>query len=227
MLDTAQAVSGDAEHGVDSRTRRWPRLMIALAPTTMSAILRNSSNSPLPRVWWTSAVGLGGEVGHAREVEDRQVLGIGAGHRADRAEFADAVGGADGADTADAGVAVGGVGSIEFIAAANPVDIGMRDDRVLDGKAKSPGTPKISVTPMSWSRPSTWSMTVVVVMMKFLRSEVELGTASSDSTSGQHLRPVPRFVISWPRIHAKRADDINPMNVFYLYMRCIYNLPRG
>ena len=82
------------------------------------------------------AVGLGGEVGHAREVEDRQVLGIGAGHRADRAEFADAVGGADGADTADAGVAVGGVGGIEFIAAANPVDIGMRDDRVLDGKGE-------------------------------------------------------------------------------------------
>lgn len=28
---------------------------IALAPTTVSAILRNNSNSPLPSVWWTSA----------------------------------------------------------------------------------------------------------------------------------------------------------------------------
>ena len=82
------------------------------------------------------AVGLGGEVGHAREVEDRQVLGVGAGHRTDRAELADAVGGADGADTPDAGVAVGGVGGVEFIAAADPVDIGMRDDGVLHGEGE-------------------------------------------------------------------------------------------
>ena len=42
------------------------------------------------------AIGLGGQGGHAGQVEDRQILGVGAGDRADRAEFADAVGGADG-----------------------------------------------------------------------------------------------------------------------------------
>ena len=112
-------------------------VMMALAPDDGVRHPAEQLELPIAQgVMHQRAVGLGGEVGHAREVEDRQVLGVGAGHRTDRAELADAVGGADGADTPDAGVAVGGVGGVEFVAAADPVDIGMRDDGVLHGEGE-------------------------------------------------------------------------------------------
>ena len=72
-------------------------------------------------------------------MEDRQVLGVRAGHRVDRAEFSDAVGGADGTHAPDTCVPVGGVARVEFVAAADPVDIGMCDEGVLDGERKIPG----------------------------------------------------------------------------------------
>src|ERR1700742_989094 len=62
------------------------------------------------------------------------MLGVGAGDRADRTELADAVGGADGADAANAGISVGGIGGVEFVAGANPVDVGMCDDGILHGE---------------------------------------------------------------------------------------------
>ncbi len=80
------------------------------------------------------AIGLGGQGGHTGQVKHRQIFRVRAGNRADRTELTDAVGGADGPDTANAGISVGRVGGVEFVAGANPVDVGMRNDGVLYGE---------------------------------------------------------------------------------------------
>jgi hypothetical protein len=99
-------------------------------------------------------------------MEDGQMLGVGAGNRADRTEFADAVRGADGPDAANAGISVGRIGGAELVAGATQLMSGCATMASSTGNAKSPGTPKMSVTPMSLSRPRTYSMTVGVVGME-------------------------------------------------------------
>ena len=50
------------------------------------------------------------------------VLGIGAGDAIEGAEVADPIGDQQRGNAADAGVTVGGIGSIQFVAGANPFD---------------------------------------------------------------------------------------------------------
>jgi hypothetical protein len=64
------------------------------------------------------------------------MLGVGAGDPADRAELADAVRGADRADAANTGISVSAIGGVEFVATADPVDIGVRNDGVFDGEGE-------------------------------------------------------------------------------------------
>jgi hypothetical protein len=66
---------------------------------------------------------LGGGRGHPGDLHDRHVFGEAAGHAVDRTEFADAEGGDDGADSPpDAGVSVSGVGGIQLVGRADPLD---------------------------------------------------------------------------------------------------------
>lgn len=73
---------------------------------------------------------LGG--GHPGEMEHRQVLGVGARDRVERAQFADAIGGAQRRQPTDPGIPVRGVARVELVAAPDPRDVGVVDDRVLD-----------------------------------------------------------------------------------------------
>ena len=60
------------------------------------------------------------------------MLGIGAGNAVNRAKLTHAVGCAEGADTLDAGIAIGGIGGVEYVAAADPADVRIITDRVVD-----------------------------------------------------------------------------------------------
>ena len=77
--------------------------------------------------------------GHADEVEDRQVLGIGTGDAVERAEFTDAIGGANSADPSNARIAVSGVGGVELVAAADPAHLFAEADGVVNRKGKVAG----------------------------------------------------------------------------------------
>ena len=67
------------------------------------------------------------------------MLGVGARNRADRAELSHPVGGAHRADATHPGVPISRVGGIKLVAASDPIDRGVLDDRVLDGKREIPG----------------------------------------------------------------------------------------
>ena len=69
------------------------------------------------------AQALGGDAGHADQMEHGQMLGVGTGHAADGRQFAHAVGGAQRGLAAHPGVAVGGVGGVEFVGAADPAHV--------------------------------------------------------------------------------------------------------
>jgi len=73
-------------------------------------------------------------VRHTYEVKYRKVFGIGSGDAVDGAQLANAVGCAQGRNALDAGVPVGRIRSVQFVAAANPVHVGMVADRVIDGE---------------------------------------------------------------------------------------------
>lgn len=94
------------------------------------------------RVVYDGTCYLRGFFGHADEVEDRKIFGISACHARERAEFAHAVGGADGPDAFDASVAVRCVGGVEFVAAADPAELWIETNGVVDGKRKITGNTK-------------------------------------------------------------------------------------
>jgi hypothetical protein len=107
---------------------------------------------------------LNGHVRHADEVKHRQMLGIRASDRGDRAKLADAVGRADRADPIDSSVAVRGVRRVQLITTRDPTDFRVLANCVVDGEREVPGTPKTCLTPISRSRSSTCRITVCVTM---------------------------------------------------------------
>ncbi|MCY1365908.1 hypothetical protein D9M69_527820 [compost metagenome] len=74
------------------------------------------------------------QVGRTHQVEHRQVFGIGPGDTVERTELAHAIGGTDRPHALDARVAVGGVGGVQFVAAAHPALPGRGADRIADGE---------------------------------------------------------------------------------------------
>lgn len=77
--------------------------------------------------------------GAADDVDDGDVLRVGAGGAVDGGELTDAKGGEEGAHAIDTGVAVGGVGGVELVDAADPVEAALeevveRDEVVVAGK---------------------------------------------------------------------------------------------
>ncbi len=81
------------------------------------------------------------------------MLCIGTGDAVQGAQRTHAVGCADCADTADPGVAIGGVGGVQLIAASNPVDVSIVDDRVVHGKRVIAGNAEDIVYPNRFQAP--------------------------------------------------------------------------
>jgi hypothetical protein len=71
-------------------------------------------------------------------VEHRQVLCVTAGDRVDRAEFTHSVRGAQRRGAAQPRISVRGIAGVELVAASDPVDAGVVDDRVLHRKSEIP-----------------------------------------------------------------------------------------
>src|ERR1700722_8119173 len=69
------------------------------------------------------AARLGGHVWHTDEVKHWQMLGVGAGDTVERTEFANPVCRTECSRTLDTRIAIGGVGGVEFVAAAHPVHL--------------------------------------------------------------------------------------------------------
>ena len=74
------------------------------------------------------------QVGGADQVKNRKVFGVGTRNRAHRGQFAHPVGGAHGADAAHPGIPVSGIAGVELVAASDPIDRRVFDDRVIDPK---------------------------------------------------------------------------------------------
>jgi hypothetical protein len=67
-------------------------------------------------------------------VENGEMLGIRTRNRAYGGEFAHPVRGAYRTHATHPGIAIGGVGGVQFVAASNPLDRRVLDDRVIDRK---------------------------------------------------------------------------------------------
>jgi hypothetical protein len=67
------------------------------------------------------------------------MLGVRTRNSAQRREFAHPICGAQRADPAHPGIPVSGVAGVELVAASDPIDRRVLDDRVIDGKRVIPG----------------------------------------------------------------------------------------
>jgi len=70
-------------------------------------------------------------VGHAHEVKDGEMFGIGTGHAAQGRKFAHPVGGAQRRHAFHPGIAIGGVSRIEFVATADPAHVRVGRDGIV------------------------------------------------------------------------------------------------
>jgi hypothetical protein len=117
--------------------------MIALAHTTASAGLRHPGEQvefPVAeRVVHQRPPLLRRQVGRADQVKNRNMLGVRTRNSTYRGEFAHPVRGAYRADAAHPGIPISGVAGIELVAASDPIDRRVLDDRVIDGKRVIPG----------------------------------------------------------------------------------------
>jgi hypothetical protein len=82
------------------------------------------------------------QVGRADQVKNSEILRVRTRNRAHRCQFTHPVRGTHRADAAHAGIAIGGVAGIKLVAASDPINRRMLNDRVIDGKRVIPGDPE-------------------------------------------------------------------------------------
>src|SRR5580700_5992356 len=84
------------------------------------------------------APGLGGQIRHSDQVENRHMLGVGSGDSIDSAQFTYTVSRVESSDAVNASVPVGRIRCVQFVAASDPVDTRKTNDCILNGKGEVP-----------------------------------------------------------------------------------------